>query len=111
MPSVHVDDVAESSFADRWSKNLVGSEDIPTGAGFNLGVAEYHLSTFETENIQKHDDQEALYILEGEGEVMIGDQVHAVKPGSALYVPPHTPHCARKTSAKPLRLVYAHGAV
>lgn len=111
MHSIHVDQVNAAQFADRWSKNLVGTDDIPTKAGFNLGVAEYHTTTFEPQNVQKHDDQEALYILSGEGEVQIGDELHAVKPGTALYVPPHTSHCARSTGDVPLRLVYTHGAV
>jgi mannose-6-phosphate isomerase-like protein (cupin superfamily) len=111
MSSIHVDTVDAATFADRWSKNLVGTDGIPTQAGFNLGVAEYHASAFEPGNIQTHDDQEALYVLEGEGEIQIGDVVHVVKPGTALYVPPHTSHCARRTGEAPLRLVYTHGAV
>lgn len=111
MPSIHVDTVDATTFADRWSKNLVGTDEMPTQAGFNLGVAEYHATTFEPENVQEHDDQEALYILRGEGEIQIGDVVHAVTPGTALFVPPHTAHCARCTGDGPLRLVYTHGAV
>lgn len=111
MPSIHVDEVQASNFADRWSKNLVGTENMPTQAGFNLGIAEYHASEFEPENIQEHDDQEALFVLSGEGEIQIGDTLHFAKPGTAFYVPPHTPHCARRTGETPLRLVYTHGAV
>jgi mannose-6-phosphate isomerase-like protein (cupin superfamily) len=111
MPSIHVDKVDAAHFADRWSKNLVGTDQVPTQAGFNLGIAEYHAKSFEPTNVQKHDDQEALYVLSGEGEVKIGDVVHTVVPGTALYVPPHTAHCARSTGDVPLRLVYAHGAV
>ena len=109
--SVHVDDVAAATFADRWSKNLVGTDDIPTLAGFNLGVAEYHAEAFEESNIQEHDDQEALFILSGEGEIQIGDEIHTVRPGAALYIPAHTRHVARRTGDTPLRLVYTHGAV
>lgn len=111
MPSVREDDITPDTFADRWSKNLIGTDAIPTQSGFNLGVAEYHATEFEPGNVQEHDDQEALYVLSGEGEIQIGDQVHAVKPGSALYVAPHTRHCARCTGGAPLCLVYTHGAV
>ena len=109
--SVVADAVEASEFEDRWSKNLVGTDEIPTLAGFNLGMAEYHATDFEDENIQEHDDQEALFILNGEGEVKIGDEVHIAVPGTALYVPPHTPHAARRTGEAPLRLIYTHGAV
>ncbi|MBT3604687.1 MAG: cupin domain-containing protein [Candidatus Latescibacteria bacterium] len=111
MSSVREDEITPATFADRWGKNLIGTNDIPTQAGFNLGVAEYHATEFEPGNIQEHDDQEALYILSGEGEIQIGDDVHVVNPGTALYVPPHTRHCARCTGGVPLRLVYTHGAV
>ena len=109
--SVHVDDVNADTFADRWSKNLVGTDHIPTQAGFNLGVAEYHASEFEESNIQEHDDQEALFILSGAGEIQIGDEVHTAQPGVAFYIPAHTRHVARRTGDAPLRLVYTHGAV
>ena len=109
--SIVADSVDASHFADRWSKNLVGSDQIPTVAGFNLGMAEYHAAEFEDDNIQEHDDQEALFILSGEGEIKIGDEVHVARPGTALYVPPHTPHAARRTGDAPLRLIYTHGAV
>ncbi|MDP6038089.1 MAG: cupin domain-containing protein [Candidatus Latescibacteria bacterium] len=111
LKSVHVDDVDASTFADRWSKNLVGTDEIPTLAGFNLGVAEYHATDFEDDNIQEHDDQEALFVLSGEGEIQIGDAVYPARPGAAFYIPAHTPHAARRTGEAPLRLIYTHGAV
>ena len=106
---IHEDDVKATHYDDRWSKDLIGGRAIPTRAGFNLGVAEYHATDFG--NVQVHDDQEALYVLSGEGEVKIGDAVYPVRPGTALYVPPHTPHAARRVGDAPVRLVYAHGAV
>ena len=109
--SVHVDDIDAATFADRWSKNLVGTDEIPTLAGFNLGVAEYHASEFEESNIQEHGDQEALFILSGEGEIQIGNEVHSARPGAAFYIPAHTRHVARRIGKSPLRLVYTHGAV
>jgi hypothetical protein len=52
MPSIHVDKVDAAHFADRWSKNLVGTDQVPTQAGFNLGIAEYHAKSFEPTNVQ-----------------------------------------------------------
>ena len=106
---IHENDVQASQYDDRWSKDLIGSAAVQTLAGFNLGVAEYHTTDFG--NLQVHDDQEALYVLSGEGEVKIGDEVHPVRSGTALYVPPHTQHAARRTGEAPVRLVYTHGAV
>ena len=105
----HEDDVKPSHYQDRWSKDLIGSSELPTLAGFNLGVAEYHATDFE--NLQVHDDQEALYVVSGKGEVKIGEEVYRAHPGTALYVPPHTQHATRRTGDAPVRLVYTHGAV
>lgn len=106
--SVREEDVPPAEFADRWSKDLVGGPDIRTSSGFSLGIAEYDGTDFV---LQVHEDQEALYVIDGEGEVRIGDQVFAARPGAAFYVPPHTPHATRRTGESPVRLVYAHGAV
>jgi mannose-6-phosphate isomerase-like protein (cupin superfamily) len=106
---LHEDGVEASQFGDRWSKDLIGGPEVSTAAGFSLGVAEYHATDFEC--LQVHDDQEALYVLSGEGEVKIGDRVCPVRAGTALYVPPKTSHATRRTGEAPVRLVYSHGAV
>jgi len=105
----HEDDAEAKHYDDRWSKDLIGNQAVPTQAGFNLGVAEYHATDFAC--VQVHDDQEALYVIGGEGEVKIGEEIYPVRPGAALYVPPHTPHATRRTGDAPVRLVYTHGAV
>ena len=107
--NLHEEEAEATQFADRWSKDLIGTDAVPTQAGFNLGVAEYSATDFA--NLQVHDDQEALYILSGEGEVKIGDAVYPARPGTALYVPPHTAHASRRTGEASLKLVYTHGAV
>ncbi|NCO37289.1 MAG: hypothetical protein COZ06_16695 [Armatimonadetes bacterium CG_4_10_14_3_um_filter_66_18] len=106
---IHEDDVNPEQHPDRWSKDLVGTEGLPTTAGFSLGVAEYHTQEFGP--LQTHGDQEALYVVSGTGEVCVGDVVHAVRPGTALSVPPNTTHATRRTGEEPVKVVYAHGAV
>ena len=106
---VHEDSIEKEQCADRWSKDLIGTEQIPTTNGFCLGVADYSRSEFG--EIQIHDDQEALYVVSGVGEVMIGETVHQVRPGNALYVPPKTKHATRRTADAPVKVIYTHGAV
>ncbi len=105
----HETDAARKDFADRWSKNLVGGGACETTSGFNLGVASYHASEFGEP--QTHDDQEAVYVVSGVGELMLGDQVVPVSPGTAAYIPPGTPHATRRTGGEPVKVVYAHGAI
>ena len=39
MPATNESDVEPRQFADRWSKDLVGTAEVPTTSGFNLGRA------------------------------------------------------------------------
>ena len=107
--SVHESEVSRKEHPDRWSKDLVGGAEPATTSGFCIGVAEYHVAEFG--ELQTHDDQEALYVLSGVGEVRVGDEAVAVRPGTALYVGPGVPHATRRTGDAPVRLLYAHGAV
>lgn len=106
---VHESVVAAEQHADRWSKDLVGGAEVPTKGGFNIGIAEYHVAEFGA--AQVHDDQEALYVLAGVGQVRVGDRVVDVEPGSKVYVPPGTRHATRRTGKEPVRVLYTHAKV
>ncbi len=108
-PVCHEDDVKKITHSDRWSKDLVGTKGIPTTSGFSVGVAEYTEPEFGVR--QTHADQEAVYVVSGVGEILIGDKVYPVKAGSAAYVGPGVVHCTRRTGSAPVKLVYAHGAI
>ena len=102
--TVHEEEVSKSEYPDRWSKDLVEGS-----SGFSIGVAEYHATEFG--EVQVHEDQEAVYVVSGVGEIRIGDAVHAIRPGSAALIPPKTDHATRRTGDAPVKVVYAHGAV
>ena len=102
-------DIDKSVFADRWSKDLVNDKLFGATAGFSIGVAEYSLDEFGEPGV--HTDQEAVYIISGYGEYMLGDEVFSISPGCAVYVPPHTKHGVRRTTDEPVKLIYAHGPV
>lgn len=107
---VQESDIPREDAADRWSKDLVGgSSPLATTAGFNVGVAEYFVEEFGPRQI--HDDQEAVYVISGVGEITVGDEVYTVSPGSAVSIPPRAPHATRRTGDAPVKLVYAHGAI
>ena len=109
MKSIHESAVEPQHHPDRWSKNLVGTEDIPATSGFNLGVAEYHATDFS--QVQAHDDQEALYVVSGEGEISLDGEVLPLTPGTAVYVGPGVSHSTRRTAEAPVKVVYTHGAL
>lgn len=105
----HVDDIESTTFADRRSADLIGTEAIPTTSGFNVGVAWYTAEEFGEPQI--HDDQEAVYVVSGEGELRVGDDVVPLRPGTAVYVPPGVAHGGRRTTEEAVVVVYTHGAV
>lgn len=96
-------------FPDRWSKDLVGTDDLPTTAGFNLGRACYTATEFGAPQV--HADQEAVFVISGIGEMRVADEVLVLEPGVAVYVGPGVAHCARRTTDVPVQVVYCHGAV
>jgi len=107
---VREDEIRKKAAADRWSKDLVGgSSPIGTTSGFNVGVAEYFVEEFGP--LQVHDDQEAVYVISGVGEITVAGKVFPVAPGTAVYIPAKATHATRRTGQEPVKLVYAHGAV
>lgn len=109
--SIHTTEAAISpaDFPDRWSKDLLGTAAVPTTSGFNLGRACYTATEFGTPQV--HQDQEAVFVISGVGEIRVGDEVIPLGPGVAFYVAPGVAHCARRTTDEPVQVVYCHGAV
>lgn len=106
---IHEDDVPKSEYADRWSKDLVGGDDLPTTSGFSIGVAEYFAEEFG--ELQVHDDQEAVYVISGAGQATVGGEILQLRPGCAFSVPPETEHATRRTGLESVKVLYAHGAI
>ncbi|MCE5238111.1 cupin domain-containing protein [bacterium] len=109
MLSTNESSVEPRPFPDRWSKDLIGTEAIPTTSGFNLGRACYTATEFGTPQV--HADQEAVFVISGVGEIKVGGEVIPLEPGVAVYVGRGVEHCARRTTDEPVQVVYCHGAV
>lgn len=48
---------------------------------------------------------EKFLILEGSCDITVGNEVHALQPGSYLSIPLHVPHSVRITSAQPCKIL------
>jgi len=59
------------------------------------GHTPYHEHWFEHEN----------FVLSGEGEVQIGDEVYPIRAGDVVFVPPRVRHQYRNTGREPLRFL------
>lgn len=69
------------------------------------------LEPSETEEERStHDGQEFIFVLQGEMEVRLGDEIHVLKPGDAIYYDSTVPHlvkCRGGESTKILAVLYA----
>ena len=48
---------------------------------------------------------EVYYILSGEGRMRIGAEDRLVRPGDAIYIPPHATQCIQNPGPEPLRFL------
>jgi len=58
-----------------------------------------------TEEFSTHAGQEFIYILEGEIKVQVGDHIHFLKPGDAVYYDSSQPHLVRCVGPKAARVL------
>jgi mannose-6-phosphate isomerase-like protein (cupin superfamily) len=56
-----------------------------------------------------HPQEEIYLILEGVGEMCVGDERRDVKGGQAVYVPPGVFHQLTNIGDEPLKMIYCYG--
>ncbi len=68
------------------------------------------LEPSETEDERStHDGQEFIFVLQGEMEVRLGDEIHILQPGDSIYYDSTVPHlvkCHGKKTTKILSVIY-----
>ena len=55
------------------------------------------------------DQEEIYFIVEGTGEMCLGDERQTVTTGQAVYIPPRVFHQLTNIGDKPLRMIYCYG--
>lgn len=55
-----------------------------------------------------HDNKEAVYVLEGELTVRLGDDLHTLGPGSYAMAPRGVPHTYRNSGDGPARVLFTY---
>ena len=48
--------------------------------------------------------EEVIFVLSGQGEIKIGQEVFPMRPGDAIYLPQDVPHVMRNTGREVMRL-------
>jgi mannose-6-phosphate isomerase-like protein (cupin superfamily) len=94
--------------ARRRTQNLVGGASPIQVSSFSLG----HV-TLEPNGGQvpwhNQDQEEIYFIVEGEGEMCLGDERAIVHAGQAVYIPPRVFHQLTNTGTTPMRMIYCYG--
>jgi len=99
---LHEDDQESlSAGEDRTFKLLIGPEHGARNITQFVGFIERSKASPHT-----HVYEEAIYILEGEGLVHVGEDRHEpIRPGTSIFLPPGTPHCLENRSEETLKLL------
>jgi mannose-6-phosphate isomerase-like protein (cupin superfamily) len=94
--------------AGRRTQNVVGGASPIQATAFSLG----HV-TLEPNGGQvpwhNQDQEEIYFVLEGEGEMCLGDEKTALGVGQAVYIPPRVFHQLTNVGSTPLRMIYCYG--
>ena len=94
--------------ARRKTQNLVGGASPIQATNFSLG----HV-TLEPDGGQvpwhNQEQEEIYFIVEGAGEMCLGDERRTVTAGQAVYIPSQVFHQLTNTGSTPMRMIYCYG--
>lgn len=108
MKIVDLDETDGRSYpAGRVTKNLVGGSS-PIGAdGFCMGVASLDPDGGQVP-WHNHPQEEVYVVLEGAGEMCVGDERQILSSGEAVYIPSGEYHQLTNIGDEPLQLLYCY---
>ena len=94
--------------ARRRTQNLVGGASPIQAANFSIGnvILDPHGGQVPWHN---QEQEEVYFVVEGTGEMCLGDERRVVATGQAVYIPPGVFHQLTNVGDTPLRLIYCYG--
>lgn len=94
--------------ARRTTRNMVGGVADIKAENFAMGMV-----TLDPEGGQvpwhNHEQEEIYFILEGEGEMCIGEERRTLVAGQTVYIPSEAFHQLTNRGKKPLKMIYCYG--
>lgn len=94
--------------ARRRTQNLVGGVSPIQAENFCIGYV-----TLEPRGGQvpwhNQDSEEIYFVIEGEGEMCLGEERRTVRGGQAVWIPPTVFHQITNTGDAPLKMMYCYG--
>jgi mannose-6-phosphate isomerase-like protein (cupin superfamily) len=94
--------------ARRRTQNLVGGASPIQAINFSMGhvTLEPHGGQVPWHN---QDQEEIYFVIEGAGEMCLGDEKTTLAAGQAVYIAPRVFHQLTNTGSSPLRMIYCYG--
>ena len=71
----------------------------------NFAVRYYQLEIGAVSREEQHQHDHGVLVLQGTGEVLLGEQVHPITRGDIIYIPPDVLHQLRNTGQDPLGFI------
>jgi len=94
--------------ARRRTQNLVGGVSPIQASNFSMGYV-----TLEPQGGQvpwhNQDQEEIYFVVEGEGEMCLGQERRTLSTGQAVYIPPGVFHQLTNLGTRPLTMIYCYG--
>lgn len=94
--------------AGRRTQNLVGGASPIQAENFSLGnvTLDPHGGQVPWHN---QEQEEIYFIVEGSGEMCLGEERRRIEAGQAVYIPPRIFHQLTNTGDVPMRMIYCYG--
>jgi mannose-6-phosphate isomerase-like protein (cupin superfamily) len=94
--------------ARRRTQNLVGGASPVQAKNFSMGLV-----TLEPGGGQvpwhNQEQEEIYFILEGSGEMCLGEERQSIAAGQAVFIPPRVFHQLSNTGSVPMKMIYCYG--
>ncbi|HXK59218.1 MAG TPA: cupin domain-containing protein [Acidobacteriota bacterium] len=94
--------------ARRWTQNLVGGVSPIQAKSFSIGLV-----TLEPNGGQvpwhNQEQEEVYFILEGSGEMCLGEERQTLSAGQAVYIPSGVYHQLTNTGSQVMKMIYCYG--
>jgi mannose-6-phosphate isomerase-like protein (cupin superfamily) len=109
MMIADLDQIAGRTYpARRRTQNLVGGASPIQATHFAMGMV-----TLEPNGGQvpwhNQEQEEIYFIIEGTGEMCLGEEKSLLSTGQAAYIPPGVFHQLSNTGPTPMRMIYCYG--
>ncbi len=94
--------------ARRHTRNLVGGASPIQASSFAMGVVELKPKGGQVP-WHNQEQEEIYFILEGHGEMCLGDERSDIHAGQAVYIPSGIFHQLTNTGNTPMKMMYCYG--